>query len=96
MATPKGLFYLTDVLTPKQESELIQWLDAQAWSPLTIRVDTGRLVQQYGYRFDYHTHDIKDDVPPIPPILSDLERVLVDKCRELKLIVEPTESKESP
>lgn len=83
--SPQGLFFIADAISVEEEKSLIAFLNNQKWVPLTINVDTGRCVQQYGFRFDYHTYEIKDDVPKIPKELSGLIVKLTSICKQLKI-----------
>ncbi len=67
---PSGLFYVPDFLD--ESVKLQQEIDGLPWSPLTIRVDTGRLVQQYGARFDYEDYDHLKSAPGFPHGLNQL------------------------
>ena len=80
---PLGLYYCPNVIDEKTAKKIIEWLDKNVWSPLTIKVDTGRLVQQYGARFDYSTYKLMGDVPPIPDELTSLVNILVETCKNL-------------
>jgi alkylated DNA repair dioxygenase AlkB len=63
IATVKGLRYLPDFITPRQEDALLQQIDAQPW--LT---DLRRRVQHYGYRYDYKARsvDVSMRLGPLP------------------------------
>lgn len=83
----RGLHILPDVLTAEEEGVILKFIGEQKWAPLTIKVDTGRLVQQYGFRFDYHSYGVVKDVPEIPDQLSTLIKKLISQCEALKIPV---------
>ena len=70
-----GLYYIPNALTPKQEAELIAYLDGPqgVWESVTESAQ-GRRVQHYGYRYDYKRRAISGPANPVPeawkPILG--------------------------
>ncbi len=62
--------YVPNVISEELECNLIQYIDEFKWS---LGPDGKRLVQQYGYIYDYNNKTISDEkAPPIPELLSEL------------------------
>ncbi len=62
-----GLTYQPDTLTTVLQTELLTWIDSQPW-----QTSLKRRVQHYGWRYDYHTRRVTQDMKlgPIPdPIM---------------------------
>lgn len=85
MTKPEGLFYFPKIIDDQTCQTIIQSLDQNIWTPLTITVDTGRKVQQFGYYFDYFKHDVIEKAPNIPLYLNSIMETLTQKCNENKL-----------
>ena len=54
---PKGLSYVPDFITRKEEHDLLQFIDSRRWND-----DLGRRTQQDGYKFNYGTEQLE----PLP------------------------------
>ena len=85
MSRPEGLYYVNNVITNTQSTKVIEELDRLEWKPLTIKVDTGRLVQQYGYSFNYHKYGVHEVAPPMPAFIVELMDRLTEECKKLGL-----------
>lgn len=66
MAIP-GLYYLPNALTPEQEKYFFSYLDGPnaTWEGVTDSA-VSRLVQHYGYRYDYKRRTVSGPTHPIP------------------------------
>jgi alkylated DNA repair dioxygenase AlkB len=64
-----GLTLHPDFITPAEEKDLLDILDAQPW-----RADFQRRVQHYGYRYDYKARQVTSDLylGPLPSWLQGL------------------------
>ncbi len=83
-----GLQMIEDFVLPEEETHLIGWINRQRW-----RNDLGRRVQQYGYRYDYKTRRMANDVDDIPePLKFLVERLvgtgLMSRCPDQIIINE--------
>lgn len=78
-----GLFYVSDIKT--DTSTIISELDKLEWTPLTNSANS-RVVQHYGYKYDYVSRKIDQKCEPLPIFLKGLKVLLTDICRELGLI----------
>lgn len=85
IVSPPGFFLVPDAISADDEKEILTFLENEKWTPLTIKVDTGRLVLQYGLRFNYHHHEVVADVPDIPDVLKGLINRLYKVCQEQNL-----------
>ena len=72
---------------------LIKQLDSNKWIHIDanneIKVpekDKKRLVQQYGYYFDYSTYDAKNKASDFSDFIQKLKNILILKYQQLKLI----------
>ncbi|MDE2095850.1 MAG: alpha-ketoglutarate-dependent dioxygenase AlkB [Patescibacteria group bacterium] len=83
--TVPGLFIILDFISVVEEGDLLKFINGQKWTPLTISVDTGRLVQQYGFRFNYHNYGVVADVPAVPDEFGPLIKKVASACSERKL-----------
>eukprot|EP01064_Diplonema_japonicum_P004140 TRINITY_DN12716_c0_g1_i1.p1 TRINITY_DN12716_c0_g1~~TRINITY_DN12716_c0_g1_i1.p1 ORF type:complete len:318 (+),score=92.67 TRINITY_DN12716_c0_g1_i1:70-1023(+) len=71
---PKGLCFIEDFITEKEEAELLAFFQNEEWDP-----DTGleRRTQQWGYAFDYTEMTVVGEGKPMPPILAPIiERMM--------------------
>jgi alkylated DNA repair dioxygenase AlkB len=62
---PKGLYFMYEVITEKEEEEIIKWLDEQEWSTVLKR-----RTQHYGYEYNYNSKDVKRTKEMSGPILQ--------------------------
>lgn len=83
MSAPAGLIYVNDVITETQHNELVTYLmdPARVWTKGPNPNDGGRLVQQFGYYYDYASRSVNKSAPttPIPQILETLNKELIEK-----------------
>ena len=83
MNLPPGLFYIDDV---KEDGNAItKELDKMKWIPLSGHSNS-RVVQHYGYKYDYKTYNIYNKCDDIPEFLMVLQNILNVICRELGII----------
>jgi alkylated DNA repair dioxygenase AlkB len=89
----KGLYYVKDIISKNKSDEIFQKIDSYLWCIVDKNDDTKvpikdkkRLVQQYGYNFDYTTYDIVSSAPEMPCIIKELRDMLTKLCKELQLI----------
>jgi alkylated DNA repair dioxygenase AlkB len=80
-----GLWYIADIGTDL--GEVITDLDANAneWDPITSAANS-RLVQHYGYTYDYLSSRVSKIDRPIPKRIAVLQSILTDTCIQLGLI----------
>ena len=88
-----GLTVIEDFILPGEETRLIEWVNKQRW-----RDDLGRRVQHYGFRYDYKTRKVVNDVDDIPTELDFLlDRLVVTGLmaqRPTQIIVNEYKSKQ--
>lgn len=78
-----GLFYIDDI---KEDTDnIIPELDKLAWIPLTNSPNS-RLVQHYGYKYNYTTYKINEKCEDIPDIILNLKNILTEICLQLNII----------
>ena len=78
-----GLYYIDNVFNDTDET--IKALDICTWVPLTNSRNS-RLVQHYGFKYNYTTYQINEPCDPIPPFLIKYRELLHDICLQLDLI----------
>lgn len=77
MAIPKGLVYIPNIINDDDHNTLINYIMNvnRTWS----KGPNDRVVQQYGYLYDYDTRSISSIKPePIPEILTKLNEALIE------------------
>jgi len=80
-----GLHYLENIIDEKYAEELLNELDAKQWIPITNNHNS-RMVQHYGYKYNYKTGNIKDVTESIPNFMEKLVNDLSEICKtRLKL-----------
>lgn len=78
-----GLYYVEDI---KEDTKyIISELDKREWSALSNSKNS-RVVQHYGYKYNYSTYNITEKTQDIPEFLNVLKNILIDVCSELELI----------
>lgn len=78
-----GLFYINNVdLDTKQT---VTDLDKLTWNKLSDSKNS-RMVQQYGYEYNYTTRSIGEKTADIPVFLKLYADLLTDVCSQLKII----------
>lgn len=78
-----GLYYCDNVIN--NSNYLFTNIDKNIWIPLS-KSPNSRLVQYYGFLYDYRTCSIDKPAQEIPLFLYDLRDDLTRICRELELI----------
>ena len=77
MNAPQGLTYIADAISDTTHNELITFFMNQSrrWTKAG-----GRLVQQFGYYYDYNVRAVNKQIPiePIPEILVKLNKELIN------------------
>jgi alkylated DNA repair dioxygenase AlkB len=76
---PSGLLYRADLITPEEETRLLEWIAGLDFQDVVMRGQTARRrVHHLGYRYGYESWRL---VPgdPLPPWLLPLR----DRCAEL-------------
>ena len=68
---PKGLTYVPDFITKKEEHDLLQFIDSREWSDAL-----GRRTQQDGYKFNYGTEQLESQPIPHDQIPKEFSRVI--------------------
>ena len=79
-----GLYYVDDI-KEKTAKNIITELDKFEWVTLTKSANS-RLVQHYGFKYDYITYNIKDKCEDIPECLMLLKNLLTVICLDLDII----------
>jgi len=80
-----GLYYFDTIVSSDYSQQLFHYLDNEAkWSPITDNPNS-RVVQHYGYKYNYKSHNNKEMGTPIPDIFSELIQTLQQKVQELQL-----------
>ena len=87
MTIPQGLYYFDDVVDEEYQMTLLNSLNNSIWKPVVISTK-GRLVQHYGFAYDYETYNIYQRVDPIPEFMNKLLDTLYSKCNEIDIINE--------
>ncbi len=89
----KGLYYGANVISEEHSRAIIKKLDYNKWTIVDpynetkIPVaDRSRLVQQFGFYFNYKTYDVAKIAPDFPDFIEELKNILLAKCKELNLI----------
>lgn len=78
-----GLYYIENIV--ENSEELIQKLDEVKWNPLSSNKNS-RVVQHYGYKYNYTTHNINEKTTDIPDYLVELKNSLTKISKRLKII----------
>jgi alkylated DNA repair dioxygenase AlkB len=78
-----GLYYVDNI---KQDTnDTITELDKNPWTALS-NASNSRLVQHYGYKYNYATYQINEPCEPLPSFLQSYQKLLYDLCISLNLI----------
>ena len=78
----KGLNYIDGIIDEKLQNDLYTYFMSpdRNWSNGPDSSSSGRLVQQYGYNYNYATRSVdKAPIEPIPEILVDINKQLVEQ-----------------
>ena len=79
----QGLFYIDNII--EDTSLVITELDKLVWCPLTNSKNS-RLVQHYGYKYNYTTYQINEKCSDLPHFLSKFTDILTKVCYNLGII----------
>jgi alkylated DNA repair dioxygenase AlkB len=82
---PNGLYYIRDIINKCDEATIIESLDRCQWRALSNSANS-RVVQHYGYLYDYKTKNIRIPCDPLPDFLEILRYNLTHICNEMHLI----------
>jgi alkylated DNA repair dioxygenase AlkB len=82
---PSGLYFFDKVYDVNRSNTIVKDLDKLKWIPFNKTTGKGRLVQHYGYYFNYDDYTVDELAPEMPNVIKDLKAELINKCTELKL-----------
>ena len=82
-----GLLYIPDLITEEEEKDLFEELDAEEWIPITSS-ENSRVVQHYGFKYDYMSGKPGEKTHPLPKFLNSLRDKLEKVCLEEGIIKE--------
>lgn len=82
LAVP-GLYYIDDI--KEDTTHVIGELDTLPWVPLTNSKNS-RVVQHYGYKYNYVTYNIREKCEELPVFLHVFRDLLTSICRDLNLV----------
>lgn len=77
-----GLYYIEDVII--NSDHIINILDSKEWTNITSNINS-RLVQHYGYIYDYKSRNARITAPSFLTCLKDLQENLSNICLSLEL-----------
>lgn len=78
-----GLYYIKNFID--ENDNIFKELDNNNWTPVS-KYDNSRVVQQYGYLYNYTNHKSSIKTNEMLPILNNIKNNIEDICNELKLI----------
>jgi len=78
----EGLYYIDNVVT--NADDIIGKLDASTWIPLSQSANS-RMVQHYGYKYNYNTYSIKEKADDIPQYIEAIQSTLTQLCNKLNI-----------
>jgi len=78
-----GLYYIDDI--HEDTSDTVVELDRGGWVPLSNSPNS-RLVQHFGFKYNYTTYQINEKCDPIPSFLMKYRDLLHDICLQLNII----------
>ncbi len=78
----KGFYYFPNI---GEFSNIVEKLDEYEWSPITSS-EKSRVVQHYGYRYNYNSKNIDEKTQDIPDFLLFLQNILKEKCLSLGIV----------
>jgi len=81
---PSGLHYIPDIIPADICQNVLQELNDNQWFPVIPNTNS-RMVQHYGYYYDYRTKVINNPAPPFLNSLVDLKNILVLVCQHLNI-----------
>lgn len=77
-----GLYYIDNI-----NEDTKTMLDKLKWSPITSSKNS-RVVQHYGFTYNYRDSNVDQKADPIPEFLIPLQILLKDICLQLEIIKE--------
>ena len=80
---PSGLYYIPYI--GMDYKSVISRLDELDWQNVNPKNTDSRVVQHYGYKYDYNTSAVKEKGDEMPPCISGLKNYLTRTCLELKI-----------
>lgn len=80
-----GLYYTPHVIDDTIGLQLIEQLDEYEWVPITNSIHS-RVVQHYGYRYDYFKQNVAIKCEDIPSFLIPLKDLLTRICLNQNII----------
>lgn len=83
--TVPGLYYIPDILShyPDLKSDgIIGELDKNKWEQVSAN-ENSRVVQMYGYKYNYNTNNIKEPTQPFIPCITRLKDILEEIVMEI-------------
>lgn len=69
-----------------KDNNIINDLNKQTWKPLSTKYKNSRLVQHYGYKYNYKTYNINDKCEHIPDFLLEYRDMLTKICLDNNII----------
>jgi alkylated DNA repair dioxygenase AlkB len=83
-----GFYYIENIIDDNYSKILIDNIDNKEWKKLT-NSDNSRLVQHYGYLYDYKNRNIYNKTDNIPDFMNDLINLLNLYCNNNDIYTEP-------
>jgi alkylated DNA repair dioxygenase AlkB len=87
-----GLYYIPNVIESSYAQQIIEKLDEndmQKWEQVTQHANS-RLIQHFGYLYNYTSHDTSKKGNSLPDIIKPLRPVLKQICYDLNLLIQPS------
>jgi alkylated DNA repair dioxygenase AlkB len=81
----KGLYYFKKL---NLGDDLLKKLDTESWKKVVPTAKNSRLVQHYGYHYDYKSNGTTKKANDMPDYIVELKNLLISKCNELNLFTE--------
>lgn len=89
----KGLYYFQNMIKHDKSKSILANLDSEGWTQIgsnektkEIKKNKRRMVQQYGYYYDYTNGNTVKKAPDFPEFIKELSTILTQKCKEHGLI----------
>jgi alkylated DNA repair dioxygenase AlkB len=79
-----GLYFFPNFLTEKELKSFYDQIEENEWTPVT-KSENSRLVQHYGYKYDYTNGKVSQPAGDFPLHIKELSNRLFLICKELKL-----------
>jgi len=78
----QGLYYIENFI--EDDSDIINELDKKKWNPITNNKNS-RLVQHYGYIYNYLNYKSNTKTEDLPPILLNIKNKIKELCVDIDL-----------